>query len=285
MSIWFSKADAGTALGIYSIAPSIGNMLATSTANSVVMPLTDYNWRATMLIFGVFTLMSALAWFLFARDHESSTTSASGPKETFLSASKHLISLPVIRVILVMSTCSFLFNHSFNNWLPQMLESKGMTPADAGFYSAVPTFIAVFAALFIPRKTSEKWLTHVQVLVFASWALSALLIAFTSGPLAYVGLVLLGIGRGASSPLLMLTLLRSPQVGPRLMAAAGGMYFTAGEIGGVLGPTMTGVFADKTGSFAFGLVLLATVSGIMALLSFALRAASRGVRETEAATG
>ena len=38
----------------------------------------------------------------------------------------------------------------------------------------------------------------------------------------------------AATPLLMLTLVRSKSVGSTLMGAAGGLFFTAGEVGGVL---------------------------------------------------
>ena len=84
-----------------------------------------------------------------------------------------------------------------------------------------------------------------------------------------------GIGRGAATPLLMLALLRSRSIGAALMGAAGGLFFTAGEVGGVLGPALTGMLADATGGFGVGLLLLAGVSVALALLTLTLRAAAR----------
>ena len=73
----------------------------------------------------------------------------------------------------------------------------------------------------------------------------------------------------------MLTLLRSPAIGPRLMGAAGGLFFAAGEVGGVLGPTLTGVLADATGGFASGLLALSVVGGLLAALALLLRSATQ----------
>lgn len=285
-SIWFSQKEIGMALGIYTVSPSIGSMIAVSTANSVVMPLTDYSWRLTLLCFAGVAVLAAILWLFFARDPDTSPEAAqfSGEAAPSMFASfGQLVRLPVVQIVLILATGTFLFNHSFNNWLPEVLRTGGMTPTDAGFWASFPTLVAIFAALLVPRFTTERWLTHVQVLVFGLWAASSALVAFTTGPLLYFGLFLLGLGRGAISPLLMLTFLRSPQVGPKLMGAAGGLFFTAGEVGGVLGPSFTGILSDQTGGFEAGLLVLAAVSGGMALLSFALRAASRSVTREAAA--
>jgi nitrate/nitrite transporter NarK len=59
------------------------------------------------------------------------------------------------------------------------------------------------------------------------------------------------------------------------MGAAGGMYFTAGEIGGVLGPLTIGTLYDVTGGFSAALYVLAALCawqlGLLARLRTALR--------------
>ena len=55
------------------------------------------------------------------------------------------------------------------------------------------------------------------------------------------------------------------------MAAAGALYFTAGEIGGVSGPVIVGILADH-GGFDPAVALLVAVSLIMATLAWSLRA-------------
>lgn len=43
------------------------------------------------------------------------------------------------------------------------------------------------------------------------------------------------------------------------MGAAGGLFFSVGEIGGFLGPLLIGVLADLTGSFTVGILALAAI--------------------------
>ncbi len=53
------------------------------------------------------------------------------------------------------------------------------------------------------------------------------------------------------------------------------MYFSAGEIGGVLGPLSVGAVFDATGGFSAPLLMLSGVCVVLALLLARLRAVSR----------
>jgi cyanate permease len=53
------------------------------------------------------------------------------------------------------------------------------------------------------------------------------------------------------------------------MGAAGGLFFAAAETGGVIGPTLTGLMADATGSFDAPLLTLTgvcTLCGVLVIL-------------------
>jgi cyanate permease len=60
-----------------------------------------------------------------------------------------------------------------------------------------------------------------------------------------------------------------------VMGAAGGLFFAAAETGGVIGPTMTGLLADATGSFVAPLLTLTAVcaacAGLVVLLGRTIR--------------
>ena len=275
---WFSREEAGLALGIYTVSPSVGSILATSTANSLLMPATGESWRATLLIYAVIAAAAAIAWLLLAREHASASNRAGAGIST-TRAFGTLLRVPVVQLVLLMAVGCFLVNHSLTNWLPEMLRAGGMTPSGAGFWASVPTLVAVVAALLVPRFAHDRILTTVQLAVFTTWGAGLALLWFGGDAALPAGLVLTGIGRGAGTPLLMLTLLRSPRVGPALMGAAGGLFFTAGEVGGVLGPTLTGVLADATGGYGVTLVALAATCGALALLALPLGAAARATRD------
>lgn len=77
-------------------------------------------------------------------------------------------------------------------------------------------------------------------------------------------------------PVILLILMDAKQIRPQRMGAVGGLYFTVGEVGGVLGPLMLGVAADITGVFQDGIVLLAGLCFLLAVGSVALRPALKG---------
>ena len=70
---------------------------------------------------------------------------------------------------------------------------------------------------------------------------------------------------------MMLSLLETAGVGSRHAGAAGGIFFSAAEIGGILGPLTLGGLSDLTGGFSAGLNLLSGICLLMVLLSLRLR--------------
>jgi len=69
---------------------------------------------------------------------------------------------------------------------------------------------------------------------------------------------------------LIMVLMDLPQVGPVRMGSAGGLFFTTGEVGGVLGPLLLGVISDVTGGFGASLLMLAMVTASLAVLALRL---------------
>ena len=104
-----------------------------------------------------------------------------------------------------------------------------------------------------------------------------LLVAGT--PALVVAMILQGIGRGSLIAVLILVLMETRGVDPRNTGAAVGLFFSAAEIGGVLGPLAIGAASDLTGGFDAGLWLLGAVSvAVVGLLCL-----HRGIERRDAA--
>ena len=191
--------------------------------------------------------------------------SASG--DTRIAAFVELLRLPAVRLILTMTVFTFFFGHGLTNWLPEILRSGGMSPVEAGYWSAIPTMVAIGAALTIPRLAVPARRMAIIASLLVCGALSALLIQASSDAVLAAGLVLQGLVRGALGAIVILLLMETGAVGARRMGAAGGLYFSAGEVGGVLGPLTVGALADATGGFTAALYLLSGVCvAVLALL-------------------
>jgi len=77
----------------------------------------------------------------------------------------------------------------------------------------------------------------------------------------------------------MLVLMDMREVDARHVGAAGGLFFSAAEVGGVLGPLAIGVLYDLTDAFSAPLVLLSFVCvALMRLLGVFPRTAGRPER-------
>jgi MFS transporter, CP family, cyanate transporter len=262
VSLWFTGKERGLAMGIYTTGASLGLVIALSATNSVFMPFMNDNWRYVMFLYAGIALTAGLVWFAIGRHPTVRSLErrlAAEPKTPQMELFASLIRLREVRLILVMSTGIFFFNHALNNWLPEILRSGGMDAKSAGFWAALPTAVGIAAALLIPRLATPHYRHAILAALFLSAAAATLLLHSEGGPLLALGLVCQGIARGAMTSITMLCLLEARNVNSRFAGSAGGLYFTVGEIGGVLGSVTLGALYDATGSFAAGLFTLTVV--------------------------
>ncbi len=259
---WFSGAERGTAVGIYSTAPSVGSMVALATANSVLVPATG-SWRGAVAIYGLVAGLAGVVWWVVGARAADAPAAQQRAGQANRSG-RALLRLPVVQLVLALAVGSFLYSHAISNWLVAMLQEGGRSPSLASNLAALTTLVGIAAAATVPRLAARgsRWLLLSGVYVLGTVGAAA--VPVLPGFAIVAALVLVGIARSAAVPVAMLTLMDDPRVGPERMAAAGGLYFTAGEIGGVAGPLMVGVVADATGGFTAAALVLAGVTAAMA---------------------
>ncbi|MFM9969119.1 MAG: CynX/NimT family MFS transporter [Burkholderiales bacterium] len=276
VSVWFAGKQRGLAMGIYTTGSSLGLVISLSATNSVFMPLMNDHWRYVMFLYAGIALTAALVWFAIGCHpafRALERRQAAEPKVRQMELFANLIRLPEVRVILLMSVGVFFFNHALNSWLPEILRSGGMDATSAGFWAAMPTAVGIAAALLIPRLATPGYRHSILAALFASAAVATLLLHSGSGPLLALGLVCQGIARGAITSIIMLCLLEARNVSSRFAGSAGGLFFTVGEMGGVLGSVTLGAMYDATGGFAAGLFTLTIICLAQLLLLQRLRRA------------
>jgi cyanate permease len=268
ISLWFNEKERRLTTGFYMTAPTIGGLTVLSTANSIVMPLTGYSWRIAFVIYGTIAFGAAILWFLFARETgDSSVNSRVGVLTVF----KALARLRLIQVILAIGLFSFLVSHGFDSWVPQILESRGMTPATASQLASLPLVVGIPSVLIVPRLTPPRLRSTVVSVLFFIMAVSLLLVALTSGVSLIAGLVLFGAAMTPAMPLLILILMSSPEVGSQYLGSAAGMFFCVAEVGGFTGPLILGTLRNATGDFLSGTLLVAVIAVLSAALGLYLR--------------
>ena len=274
---WFAGRERGLAMGIYNMGQSLGTIGALSLTSSVGLKLAGDNWRLVLIGYGFVALVAALGWTLIS-SHE-----ASREQERSRNTERHeqqsgqyaeLLRSPAMRTVLYLAVGTFFFGHGLNNWLPEILRVGGMDPATAGLWASIPVVIGIFGALVFPRLAIPQRRMKILAVLFAAQLLAPLFIDWGGGTLA-LGLILQGLARGTLSVVVVLVMMELPEVDSRRMGAAAGMYFTAGEIGGVLGPLTIGTLYDVTGGFSSALYFLAALCAWQLLMLGRLRTALR----------
>jgi len=265
---WFNDHDRRTAVGVYTTAPALGTATALASTNSVLLPALG-SWRLAVAALAIVAASTGVVWLAVAgrAPWTEPRLAAGGRRHSTLA----LLRVPIVRTVLVIATGTFLFSHAMANWLVEVLRDNGVSPAQAGGWAALVTITGIAAGAMIPRFASPKRRVPILMTVLILAACGALALRTAPGAgLLVPALMAIGLAR-AATPIDMLALMDDPDVGPDRMAPAGGLFFTAGEIGGVLGPLLTGVLAQASGGFQLPVTVLAAVALAMALVATRLR--------------
>ncbi len=151
-------------------------------------------------------------------------------------------------------------------WAPQIIAAQGVGPLATGFLNAIPAVFAVICMVFWARHSDRvnerRW--HVAIACLLAAAGLLLAAAGTSLISVIFALILVNIGVSSSKP----PLWSIPTQFLTGSAAAAGIATinSIGNLGGFAGPTLIGWLRDATGGFEAGLISVAALLTISALL-------------------
>ena len=263
-------------MGIYMTGPALGTITSLSLTNSVLLPWLNQNWRHVFFVFAIVAIGCAALWILINSTSASKRHNATQRNAGALNVFIQLLGIPLVIIVLIMSIGIFAINHGLGNWLPEILRDNGMSAIKAGYWAAIPTLFGIAGSLLIPRLATKNNRFYLLIALFCCALVAIVLIRTVDGPLLAGGLMIQGIARSSMMTIAILILMETPAVGADNMGVAGGLFFTAAEIGGVLGPVSIGIIADNTGGFNAALEMLAYIClGLIALAVIAKRMDAR----------
>jgi len=264
----FPSRSRGTAIGIYMTGPNLGAILSLTLTNDFLIPLVG-SWRGVMVFHAGFALAAGLIWLAamaLARLKDDTIERHPFDRQALFSLLRHR----EVITVLVMALGVFFINHAMNNWLAALLRAKGMEAAAAGYWSAIPTLVGMVAALTVPRFATEPRRLKILMAIYAAAAVASILIAVGSGAGLAAGLILQGVVRGSMMSITVLVMVELSAIPKSRAGLAGGLFFTAGEIGGVLGPLTIGSLRDLSGSFVMPFFSLTVMALVLMALTFSL---------------
>ncbi len=276
---WFKGPERGLAMGIYITGPALGSVLSLSLTNSVLLPLVGGEWRSVLLVHAGLVVAAGFGWLIVATNPINRSVEAThrrgGTMGDQIAVFGKLLRIPSVGLVLMMSVGIFFFYHGMGNWLPELLRHGGMAPSAAGLWASVPVIVGIVGSLVVPRLATPGRRFTILLVLFVSIAVGAILLFSPAMPSIVASLIVQGLGRGSLMAVAMLILMETRGVEAEHMGAAGGLFFSAAEIGGVLGPLTIGMVSDLTGGFDGALWMMIAISGALVLLLMAHRAAER----------
>ena len=165
-------------------------------------------------------------------------------------------------------------------WAPQIIKEFGLSSLQVGFLNALPGIVAIVAMVLWARhsdRSGERTWHVVGACLLAS--LGLVLAGFAGSVLAVLlALTLVNIGISSAKP----PLWSMPTMFLSGSAAAAGIATinSIGNLGGFVGPAMIGWIKDLTGSFQGGLLFVAGLLVLSAILALVL---ARSQRTSDAA--
>lgn len=266
---FFEGKERGIASGIYMTGAAVGSGSALALTNSLILPIVG-TWRNVFSFYGFIGFIIAFAWILLARE----TTPNLELDTAELSIKKVLHSLlgnRYVWMVAIIGSSSFLVFYGFGNWLPTLLEEKGMNPAAAGILASIPTWVGLLGSGIIPGVTVTGKRKPMIIALLLIEGISMYIVGITSGTFLLISLVIYGIISGAIMPLMLVVMMDLPNVGSKHTGIATGLFFSIGGIMGFISPSLVGFMTDLYGDFVPALLLLSIIVEATIVVALFLR--------------
>lgn len=289
VSKWFPDKERATVSGLFDSASKFGGAVAMPL---IVWLIYLFDWRITFVIIGACGLVWLVAWYAFFTETPEEHKTISQEEVEYIrngQTQKHGVDkvMPMrwyellkYRNIWAMCLGFFTINYIsyfFITWLPTYLvQEKGMSLLNMGFVAALPLFsgmvtevLAGWLSDYISHKKILS-LTATRKLFLIMGLLMALCIGFA--PLTdsvVVTVILLCIAKSGTTVAASQVWALPGDVAPKNMASiVAGLQNTISNLGGAIGPIITGAIVAATGSFTMALIFSA-VLGVLGILNYA----------------
>jgi MFS family permease len=286
---WFGAKDRARAIAVLLTSLQLSGIIGAPLAGWLVgTPLLGLKgWQVLFLVEAAPAIAFGFVVMRWLVDHPKDARWLTAEERAFLvqqyeresaaiRGARQMTPLGALRDREVLKLCATYFGWmtgfwGFNFWMPQALKAvSGWSNAAIGWLTAVPLFAALVVMLLVGHSSSrtgeKRW--HGAICMFVG-ALGLALGATTTSPTMGVLLVVVsacgcygGFGVWWSYPTTFLS-------GPAA-AAAIAMINSIGNVGGFVGPYVTGFIKETTGSFAGAWAYLAGSMAIAGLLILTL---------------
>jgi ACS family tartrate transporter-like MFS transporter len=289
LSYWFPARQRAAVTAIFMAAAPLSTVLGSPVSGALlemhgIFGLSGWQWM--FIVEGVPAVLLGVAVLFYMTDRPEKATWLSDDERNWLvrtmnaeaaqkagtashSVWRGLADLRVIALSLVyFGTSAGLY--TLGIWAPQIIKEFGLAALQIGFLNALPGVVAVIAMVWWARhsdRTGERTWHVVGACLLAT--LGLVLAGFAGTVLGVLlSLTLVNVGISSAKP----PLWSMPTMFLSGSAAAAGIATinSIGNLGGFVGPAMIGWIKDLTGSFQGGLLFVAALLVLSAVLTLVL---------------
>lgn len=230
-----------------------------------------------MQCYGLICTSALLTWLLIILPVDDKFDKASDAVLSFQNLLMQCLALirnKEMQKTLCLGAGILFYLHASINWLPEILNQRAAAPSmqESARLAAYPVFVAIISAIILPRLKYRFSEVSILACSFVIAGLSFALIGAYSGlPVIILSLVLIGLVRGAVTPLASMLMMHMKGINNSNMGIAMGLFFSIGQVGGVLGPISIGYLAQKSGGFELPLFFLTAFCFILSLLVWRIK--------------
>lgn len=271
---WFPDKERGRVTAIFDSGTKFGTAF---TMPLVAWMVGAYGWKIPFMVCGLVGFVWVAAWLAYYRDPEQHKYANAAElkyirdgqaKKEGIDKSQPMKWYELLKYRNVIAMCLgfFLFNYAiyfFITWFPTYLvKDRGMTIMTMGWFAMLPPLCGILAQWtggiltdYVYQKTGN--LTFARKLNLGVGMIAATSIAFAGLVESNtVAIVLLCVSYGGLAFAAAALWSLPGDIAPRNMTSVlGGIQNCASNIGGILGPIVTGYIIATSGSFLLALVI------------------------------
>ncbi|MFJ5670913.1 MFS transporter [Bacillus safensis] len=277
-SKWFPDKERATVAGIFDSGSKFGGAIAMPL---IVWLIAMFGWKMTFVIIGALGVIWGIIWFIYFKDNPEDHKGVNEEELSYIREGQikrdgvdnhqtmRWYELLKYRNIWAMCIGFFMINYNsyfFITWLPSYLvEERGMNLIEMGFLASLPLLSAMVVEIgagWLSDRVYSKGLlslTATRKLFLIIGLLMASCIGFAAfADSAVVAVVLLCIAKSGTTVAASQVWALPGDVAPKNMTSVvAGMQNTVSNMGGVVGPIVTGFIVGATGSFVPALLFSA----------------------------
>ncbi|MEX3689628.1 MFS transporter [Paraburkholderia sp. BR14263] len=282
---WFPRKERATVAGIFDSGSKLGGAIALPL---IAWMLAAFDWKMTFVLTGLLGVVWFVVWLVSFIDSPADHRRVNAAELAHIESDKGVQSaqppvrppwrkLLAHRNVWAMCIGFFMINYNsyfFITWLPTyLMKERGMSVLQMGWMASLPLLVSIVVEIFAGWASDR---------VFASGKLS---LTATRKLFLVIGLVMassIGFAAFAHSALVAVLLLCIAKSGttvaasqvwalpgdvapPNAVSMIAGLQNTVSNLGGVVGPIVTGAIVGATGSFVAALLFSAALIGIAIL--------------------